>query len=62
MEGVFNCRNNCAFIILRKSWFVAITPQQTKVLTEKKPANYILVSMVENEEREIEIIDEVDDL
>ena len=69
MEGIFNCKNNCAFIILWKSWFIAtsvssrITPQQTKVLTEKKPRTYLLVSMAENEEREVEdVLDEVDEL
>ena len=69
MEGMLNCKNNRAFIILSKSWFIAtsvssrITPQQTKVLTEKKPRTYLLVTMAENEEREVkEVLDEVDEL
>ena len=38
-------------------------PRQTKVLTEKKQRTYLLVSMAENEEREVQdVLDEVDEL
>ena len=69
MEGIINCKNKCAFIILWKSWFVATsvslrnTPQQAKVLAEKKPRTDVLVSMAKNEQKEIEdVLDEVDNL
>ena len=62
-------KSNCAFIVLWKSWFIAtsvssrIIPQQTKVLTEKKQRTYLLVSIAENEESEVEdVLDEADEL
>ena len=48
MEGIFNSKNNCTFIILRKSWYIAtsvssrITPTTEKSIDQKETENLFI--------------------
>ena len=48
--------------VARIKRIIANYPTTDKSVDRKKPITYLLVSMVLNKEREVEIIDEVDEL